>query len=78
MTHDLVIKGGSVVDGTGAPARTADVAITDGIITEVGQVDGAALQIVEVEDGRFPFGGIVLGDKGGHESPQRARVRCRQ
>ena len=38
--HDLVIKGGTVVDGTGAPARTADVAITDGVVTEVGAVDG--------------------------------------
>ena len=38
--HDLVIKGGTVVDGTGAPARTADVAVTDGRITEVGEVDG--------------------------------------
>ena len=35
-THDLVIRGGTVVDGTGAPARTADVAITDGVVTEVG------------------------------------------
>ena len=40
--HDLVIKGGSVVDGTGAAARTADVAITDGVVTEVGAVDGKA------------------------------------
>ena len=40
--HDLIIRGGTVVDGTGAPARTADVAIDDGVITEVGQVDGAA------------------------------------
>ena len=39
--HDLVIKGGTVVDGTGAPARTADVAISDGRVTEVGRVDGA-------------------------------------
>ena len=29
--HDLVIRGGTVVEGTGAPARTADVAIDDGI-----------------------------------------------
>ena len=28
--HDLVVRGGTVVDGTGADARTADVAITDG------------------------------------------------
>ena len=34
--HDLIIRGGTVVDGTGAPARTADVAIDDGVITEVG------------------------------------------
>ena len=28
--HDLVIRGGTVVDGTGAPARQADVAIDGG------------------------------------------------
>ena len=37
--HELVIRGGTVVDGTGAPARTADVAVDDGRITAVGQVD---------------------------------------
>jgi N-acyl-D-aspartate/D-glutamate deacylase len=35
---DVVILGGTVVDGTGAPARTADIAITDGVITDVGRV----------------------------------------
>jgi N-acyl-D-aspartate/D-glutamate deacylase len=38
MVHDLVIRGGTVVDGTGAAARTADVAIDGGVITEVGAV----------------------------------------
>jgi len=28
--HDLIIRHGSVVDGTGAPARTTDIAIDDG------------------------------------------------
>ena len=34
--HDLVIRNGKVVDGTGAPARVADVAIDGGTITAVG------------------------------------------
>lgn len=36
--HDLVIRNGKVVDGTGAPARTADVAIDGQTITVVGEV----------------------------------------
>jgi len=38
MTHDLVIRSGRVVDGSGAAARTADVAVDDGVITAVGKV----------------------------------------
>ena len=37
---DLLIRGGSVVDGSGAPAFRADVAITTGKITDVGTVTG--------------------------------------
>jgi N-acyl-D-amino-acid deacylase len=40
--YDLIIRGGTVVDGTGSPARTADVAVRDGLIVEVGRVDGTA------------------------------------
>ena len=40
--HDLVIRGGTLVDGTGAPARAADVAVDDGRITEVGDVEADA------------------------------------
>ena len=35
--HDLVIRGGHVVDGTGAAPYRADVAVDDGQITEVGR-----------------------------------------
>jgi N-acyl-D-aspartate/D-glutamate deacylase len=36
---DLVIRGGTVVDGTGAAPRTADVAMRDGAIVAVGRLD---------------------------------------
>ena len=45
--HDVVIRGGTVVDGTGAPARTADVAVTDGVVTDVGRCDGPARREVD-------------------------------
>src|SRR5260370_41748943 len=35
--HDLVIRKGTVVDGTGRDRFAADVAITDGVIVEVGK-----------------------------------------
>jgi N-acyl-D-aspartate/D-glutamate deacylase len=41
MAHQLVIRGGVVVDGTGEPAREADVAVDGGRITAIGAVDGA-------------------------------------
>jgi len=56
--HDLLIQGGTVVDGTGAPARTADVAVTGGIVTEVGRVGGAARQVLDA-DGLLVTPGFV-------------------
>ena len=45
-THDLVIRNGTIGDGTGAEPITGDVAIADGRIAAVGDVDGAADGIV--------------------------------
>ncbi|HKD70281.1 MAG TPA: amidohydrolase family protein [Candidatus Binataceae bacterium] len=46
MAYDLLIKNGTVVDGTGAPRVQADVAIVNGKIAEVGKIkDGAAKTI---------------------------------
>ena len=47
--HDLIIKGGTLVDGTGAAARQADVAVDAGRITDVGQVPGGATRIIDAD-----------------------------
>jgi len=39
---DVLIRGGLVVDGSGAPARVGDVAVTDGRISGIGNGDSAA------------------------------------
>src|SRR5436190_1450589 len=35
MTGDVLVRGGTVVDGTGAPTREADVRVPDGVIVEI-------------------------------------------
>ena len=49
--HDLVVACGTVVDGTGAPARTADVAVDDGRISAVGALGSAAARRTIDADG---------------------------
>ncbi len=45
--HDLLIRGGSVVDGTGVPSFSADVAIKDGRVVEVGKVSSPAKRSID-------------------------------
>ena len=56
--HDMVIRSGSVIDGTGREAFTADVAIKDGLIVEVGRVSGLGQREVDA-DGALVTPGFV-------------------
>ena len=47
MPHDLVIRNGSVVDGTGAAAKPADIAVDADRIVQVGKVDGKAKREID-------------------------------
>ena len=47
MAHDLVIRGGTIVDGTGAPGRAGDVAIDGDTLTQVGGKAGAGRREID-------------------------------
>ncbi len=47
--HDLIIRNGLVVDGTGAPARKADVAIDDGVVAAIGEVNDLGREEIDAE-----------------------------
>jgi N-acyl-D-aspartate/D-glutamate deacylase len=47
--HDIVIRGGTIVDGTGKPAFSGDVAITDGRIAAVGGKQGPARRDIDAD-----------------------------
>ncbi len=56
---DIVIRNGSVIDGTGAPARNADVAITDGVISQIAdKIDDIGTCEIDAE-GRIVTPGFV-------------------
>src|SRR5271170_1503857 len=49
MSCDILMKGGSVIDGSGKPRFTADVAIEAGKITEIGRINSAAGRIINAD-----------------------------
>jgi N-acyl-D-aspartate/D-glutamate deacylase len=58
MTHDVVIRGGTIVDGTGRAGFSADLAIDGDHIVEIGEVAGAARRTIDAE-GAFVTPGFV-------------------
>jgi N-acyl-D-amino-acid deacylase len=46
-TYDIIIRGGTVIDGTGAPGRVADIGIEGNRITAIGTLDGNAGRVID-------------------------------
>ena len=56
--YDLMIRGGTLIDGTGAPERRGDLGVRDGHIVAIGEVSGTADKTIEA-DGRIVSPGFV-------------------
>jgi len=48
--YELLIRNGQVVDGTGAPARRADVGVAGGKIADIGSLSGTANRVIDASD----------------------------
>ena len=58
MEYDLLIKNGTIVDGTGNDSFVGDVAVHDGEIKEIGSIESSAKEIIDAE-GRTVTPGFV-------------------
>ena len=50
MSYELLIKNGTVVDGSGAPPVRADIAVAQGKIAEIGKITAGAKKIIDASD----------------------------
>ena len=60
MTYDLLVKNGTVIDGSGNPGYRADVGVVDGKIAAIGRLNSKAKQTVDAE-GHVVSPGFVDG-----------------
>ena len=69
-TYDTILRGGQVLDGTGAPARQVDVAIDDGLIAAVGDLGDAGAETTLNVAGLYVSPGFI--DTHSHAGPALA------
>ena len=50
MSYDLLIRNGTVIDGTGSPQYRADVAVTGGRIVHIGKISDGAKHEIDASD----------------------------
>ena len=75
MSFDLLIRNGTIVDGSGAPRYHADIGVTDGRIVEIGRIRSAAQRTIDAE-GLIVAPGFIDGHT--HMDAQVARTPARQ
>ena len=57
-SFDLLIRGGTLIDGSGSPGRAGDIGVRDGRIAALGDVSGTAQHVIEA-DGHVVAPGFV-------------------
>jgi N-acyl-D-amino-acid deacylase len=59
--YDMIVKNGTVVDGSGLPSYRADVGITDGVFTKIGDLKGERAKETIDADGHIVAPGFIDG-----------------
>jgi N-acyl-D-amino-acid deacylase len=71
--HDLVIRGATIVDGSGEKPFAGDVAVKDGVIVEVGEVAGSGAEEIDASGAILTPGFVDIGTQVPHGAVRGAQ-----